>query len=65
MEAKFFKPFKILNSISKQTYKFKQLKKLNIYIVLYLSFVMQDPTKKKLIDKNITKMNFDINNNEE
>ena len=55
----------MLHLVGKQAYKFKLLKKWKVYDVLHVSLLENDTTKKKQIDKNATKLEFNVGNSEE
>ena len=50
LEAKFFRPFRVLHLVVKQAYKLELPKKWRIHDVFYVSLLEQDTTKKKRDD---------------
>ena len=62
LEVKFFGPFWVLYSVSKQAYKLELAKKWKIHDVFYVSLLQQDITKKERINKNMTELEFDAGN---
>lgn len=62
IEAKFFELFRILHSVGKQAYKLEFLKRWRIYDIFYMSLLEQNTTKKRLVDKKILQIDFDIGN---
>ena len=55
LEAKFFKPFRVLHPVGKQAYKLELLKRWKIDNVLHMSLLEQDTTKKEQVHKRRTK----------
>ena len=60
MEAKFFRPFRVLHPIRKQVYKLELLRKKKIYNVFHVLLLKQDTIKKGRVDKKIRQMEFDV-----
>ena len=58
-EAKFFGPFWVLYPVSKQAYKLKLSKRWKIHNVFHVLLLEQDITKKRWVDKKITKLEFE------
>ena len=56
LEAKFFGPFRVLHLIEKQVYKLKLLERWKIYNIFYVLLLKQDTTRKKRVDKQMTKL---------
>ena len=63
LETKFFKLFQVLNSDGKQAYKLELPAKWKIYNVFHLSLLEQDTTKKRQINKFLSK--FEMGNDKE
>ena len=65
LEAKFFRPFRVLHPINKQAYKLKRLNRWRIHDVFHVSLLEQDTTRKGQVDKNLMEMEFKASNSEE
>ena len=52
LEAKFFGPFRMLQSVEKQAYKLELPRKWRIHDVFYMTFLEQDTTRKGRVDEN-------------
>ena len=65
LEAKFFGLFRVLHLIGKQAYKLKLSRKWGIYDVFHVSLLQQDTTRKERVDKNVTELDFEVNNSKE
>lgn len=63
MKPKFFRLFKILHFIKKQTYKLELLKKLKIDKVFNNLLLEKENAKKEKVDKNVIRLNFNISDN--
>ena len=59
LEAKFFKSFWVLHFLGKQVYKLELPKQWMIYNVFYILLLEKDNTKKKRVDKTVTKLEFE------
>ena len=64
-EAKFFGPFQVLHSVEKQAYKLKLPKWWTLYNVFHISLLEWDNTRKKQVDKFVTKLEFKAGNSKE
>ena len=62
LEAKFFRPFRVLHPLGKQSYKLELPKKWRIHDVFHMSLLKQDTTKMRRVDENATKP--DASNND-
>ena len=51
LEAKFFRPFHVLNPVGKQAYKFKLTKKWRIHNMFHMSLLEQNITKRERVEK--------------
>ena len=56
LEAKFFRPFRVLHPVGKQAYKLKLSRKWRIHDVFYMSLLEQDTTRKGRVDENATEL---------
>ena len=65
LEAKFFRPFQVLHSIGKQTYKLELPKQWRIHNVFHVSLLEQDTTRKERIDKRVKKLELKAGDSEE
>ena len=55
----------MLYPVGKQAYKLELLKKWRIHNVFHVSLLKQNTTKKKRVDENVTKLEFNAGNSEE
>ena len=53
LEAKFFRPFRVLHPVGKQVYKLELPRKWKIHNVFYLSLLEQDITGKGWVDEEV------------
>ena len=63
LEAKFFRPFRVLYLIGKQMYKLELSKKWKIHDVFHMLLLEQGTTRKKRVDKEVRQIEFDTSNN--
>ena len=56
LEAKFFRPFRVLHPVKKQAYKLELPKKWRIHNVFHMSLLEQDTIRKGRVDKNATEL---------
>ena len=63
LEAKFFRPFRVLHPVGKQAYKLELPKRWRIHDVFHMSLLEQDTTRKERVDKQVTEL--EIGNSEE
>ena len=63
MEAKFFRPFRVLYPVGKQAYKLELPKKWRIYDVFHVSLLEQDTTRKGRVDEEVRQIKFDVGDN--
>ena len=56
LEAKFFRPFRVLHLVGKQAYKLELPKRWRIHDVFHISLLEQDTTRKERMDKQVTKL---------
>ena len=56
---KFFRLFQIQYLIRKYTYKLKLFIRLKIYNIFHVLLLDQDITRKKYVDKNIIRLDFE------
>ena len=56
LEAKFFRPFRVLYSMSKQAYKLELLKKWRVQDVFYVSLLEQNTTKKGRVSEEVLEL---------
>ena len=59
MEAKFFRPFRVLHPVGKQVYKLELLRKWRIHDIFHVSLLEQDTTRKGRVNKEVKQMEFD------
>ena len=65
LEAKFFRPFWVLNPVGKQAYKLELSRKWKIHDVFHVSLLKQDTTKKERVDEKVRQMEFNTSDNKE
>lgn len=65
LEAKFFQLFRVLYPINKQTYKLELPRKWRIYNIFHESLPEQNNTRKREVNKIISQLKLDKNNNKE
>ena len=65
LEAKFFRPFRILHLVEKQAYKLELPKKWKIHNVFHVPLLEQDTTRKERVDEKVTELDFEAGNSEE
>ena len=65
LEAKFFKPFRVLYSVEKQAYKLKLPKRWRMHNVFHVSLLEQNITKKERVDKRVKELELEVGNSEE
>ena len=65
LEAKFFRPFKVLHPIGKQDYKLKLPKQWKIYNIFHLSLLEQSIIQKEQINKKIIELECNAGNSQE
>lgn len=65
MEAKIFGLFQVLYHVRKQVHKLELPKRWTIYNVIHMSLLKQNTFKKRQIDYNITRLDFEISNSNE
>ncbi len=65
LEAKFFKPFRLLHPVGKQAYKLELPKKWRIHDVFHVSLLEQDTTRKERVDKTTSRLEFESDSNGE
>ncbi len=63
LEAKFFRPFRVLHPVGKQAYKLELQKKRRIHDVFYVSLLEQDTTKKGRVDEMTSRLKFKSDGN--
>ena len=63
LEAKFFRPFRVLHPVGKQAYKLELPRKWKMHDVFHVSLLKQDTTRKRRVDEKA--MEFDAGDNEE
>ena len=64
LEAKFFRPFRVLHPVDKQAYKLELSKKWRIDNVFHVSLLKQDTSRKERVDENMTELEFDAGDSE-
>ena len=62
LEAKFFEPFRVLYSISKQAYKLELPKRLRIHHVFQVSLLGKNTIRRRRVDKKVTELEFKAGN---
>ena len=65
LEAKFFRPFRVLHSVGKQAYKLELPKKWRIHDVFHMTLLEQDTTRKGRVDENATELDAGDNDSGE
>ena len=65
LEAKFFKPFRVLHPVRKQAYKLEFPKRWRMHNVFHVSLLEQDTTKKERVDKRVRELELEAGNSEE
>ena len=65
MEAKFFRPFRMLHPVEKQAYKLELPKKWKIHDVFHMLLLEQDTTMKGRVDKKVRQMEFEAGDNDD
>ncbi len=58
LEAKFFRPFRVLYPVGKQAYKLELPKKWRIHNVFHVSLLEQDTTRKGQVVETISRLEF-------
>ena len=64
LEAKFFRSFRVLHAVKKQAYTLKLPKRWRMYNVFYVLLLEQDTTRKKQVDKRVTKLELEAGDSE-
>ena len=62
LEAKFLRPFWLLNPVGKEVYKLKLPKRWRIYNVFHISLLEQNIARKEQVDKKVMELEFKISN---
>ena len=65
LEAKFFRPFRVLHPVGKQAYKLELPRKWKIHDIFHVSLLEQDTTRKGWVEEEVRQMEFNAGNNEE
>ena len=63
LEAKFFRPFRVLHPVKKQAYKLELPKKWKIYHIFHVLLLEQDTTRKRRVDEKVRQIEFDVDDN--
>ncbi len=65
LEVKFFETFRVLYSVGKQAYKLELPKEWRIYDVFHMLLLEQNSTRKRRMDKTMTRLEFENDGNGE
>ena len=65
LEAKFFRPFRVLYLVGKQAYKLELPKRLRMHNVFHISLLEQDTIRKERVDKRVKELELKAGDSKE
>ena len=65
LEAKFFRPFRVLHLLWKQVYKLELPKWWKMHDIFHMSMLEQDTTRKDRVDERVKELELEAGNSEE